>query len=692
MCTRHSGFLAAIATVALATSAVGVPAVVGANVLVPDAEFSPPSDASQAELGTDVAISGNVAVLGSPGRAYAVVRDQATGWGSLSELAITAPPGSDPSGFGMSVAVSGDTIVVGAPQEDMPDPHNAAINLNMAGAAYVFVRDGASWDLQQRLTAAVPGAGDKFGSALAIDGETIAVGAVTEDGAATGVNGDATSDAEADSGAVYVFDRSGTSWSQSAYIKASNTDPGDWFGFSVDVDSNTVVVGAAGEASSSIGAGSNQSNNDRSFAGAAYIFTRSSGSWSQQAYLKPSNTRSGFMFGSSVGVSGATVAVGAAGEDSAATGVGGNQANTSADDAGAVYVFRRSISSWAQQAYIKASNTDADDEFGVSVGLDGDRLVVGAMNESSAATGINGNQASDSEPSAGAAYVFSRSGTSWSQAAYLKASDTDEHDNFGLQVAVSGNSVLVGAPGDAPKSGEELDDVHGGHVFRWVTDVTPPQTQAVVLGLRDGGQINSAPVRVSWSASDETSAVSRLRHTVQIRNRTSSGWSSWRSVVAGTASTEVHATIALGTVFQARARTRDEAGNVGQWALSNTLKAWTRQESKFSKSGGWASASDPQAMGDRVIRSNDANANARLTFTGRGVGAVMPLGPALGTARICVDRGQATEVCVTVNLATAGSGPRRIVALFGGLAVGSHTLDVRVVTGLVILDGAIVLE
>src|SRR5262249_46049315 len=131
-----------------------------------------------------------------------------------------------------------------------------------------------------------------------------------------------------------------------------------------------------------------------------------------------------------------------------ATGIGGNQADNSAFQAGAVYVFTRSGATWSQQAYLKASNTDAFDEFGASVALSagGSTLAVGPTRESSAATGIGGNPADNSASLAGAVYVFTRSGATWSQQAYLKASNTDAGDNFGGSVALSadGSTLAVG--------------------------------------------------------------------------------------------------------------------------------------------------------------------------------------------------------------------------------------------------------
>src|SRR5262249_30416606 len=161
-------------------------------------------------------------------------------------------------------------------------------------------------------------------------------------------------------------------------------------------------------------------------------------------YLKASNTGASDNFGVAVAVSGDTVVVGAAYEGSSATGGNGNQADNTASSSGAAYVFVRSGGVWSQQAYIKASNTGANYIFGYAVAVSGDTLVVGAYQEASNATGVNGNGADNSAASAGAAYVFLRSGTTWSQQAYLKASNTNANDFFGGSVALSGDTLVVG--------------------------------------------------------------------------------------------------------------------------------------------------------------------------------------------------------------------------------------------------------
>ncbi|MEK6642277.1 MAG: FG-GAP repeat protein, partial [Planctomycetota bacterium] len=215
---------------------------------------------------------------------------------------------------------------------------------------------------------------------------------------------------------------------QQAYLKASNTEAGDYFGHSVAVSGDTVVVGAPLEDSNATGVDGDQADNSAGDSGAAYVFVRSGGVWSQQAYLKASNTGDGDEFGISVALSGDTLVAGATAEDSNATGVNGDQADNSAPRSGAAYVFVRSGGVWSQQAYLKASNTGATDEFGFSVAVSGDTAVVGASFEDSNATGVNGDQADNSAADSGAAYVFVRSGGVWSQQAYLKASNTGATD------------------------------------------------------------------------------------------------------------------------------------------------------------------------------------------------------------------------------------------------------------------------
>ena len=317
--------------------------------------------------------------------------------------------------------------------------------------------DGAfsAFAQQAYVKASNTAAGDVFGDSVALsaDGSTLAVGAWGEDSITTGIDGNQADNSAERAGAVYVFVRDATTWRQQAYIKASNSGGNDCFGRSIGLsaDGSTLVVGAYAESSSATGINGDQADNAATYAGAAYVFTRSNTTWSQQAYIKPSNTGAGDFFGRKVALSadGATLAVSAYIEDGAATGINGNQADNSARDAGAVYIFTRAGAIWGQQAYIKASNTGAYDYFGFPMALsnDGSTLAVGAVNEDSADTGIDGNQPNNSAADSGAVYVFRRFGAVWAQQAYIKASNTGAQDRFGSSIALSadGTTMAVGA-------------------------------------------------------------------------------------------------------------------------------------------------------------------------------------------------------------------------------------------------------
>ena len=269
---------------------------------------------------------------------------------------------------------------------------------------------------------------------------------------ASGINGGAAAEANngcSASGAVYIFDRAGTSWSQQAYVKPSNINTGDAFGDSVALSNDTLVVGAPGEDSCATGVNGGaaaEAGNTCGSAGAIYVFTRAATTWSQQAYIKASNADLGDAFGSAVDIDGDTLAVAAPFERSGSAGVQGPQDDSNpVIESGAAYVFTRSGIDWSQQSYIKASNPEYRDEFGHSVAISGDRLVVGAWLEDSSALGVNGEQSNNSAPNSGAGYLFARSGSSWSQLAYLKASNAGDQDYFGWATAIDGDFVVVGA-------------------------------------------------------------------------------------------------------------------------------------------------------------------------------------------------------------------------------------------------------
>ena len=367
--------------------------------------------------------------------------------------------------FGTQIALSADgrVMAVGAPLESVlttgVNGDQTGPGKRHTGAVYLFTQSNGVWSQQAYIKASNTGLDDRFGSSLALsaDGSVLAVGAPGEDSAATGIDGNQSSNSAEFSGAVYVFTQSGDAWSQQAYIKASNTGAGDGFGgsLSLSADGNVLAVGAPGESSNATGTYSNQASNAATYSGAVYVFGNSDGAWSQQVYIKASNTEASDLFGSRLSLSadGRYLAVSAMWEDSLSSGINGDSSNNDSLNSGAVYVFHQNDNeSWLQQAYVKASNPDALDAFGDSLALSsaGDLLVVGASGEGSIATGINGDQTNNSIPNSGAVYVFSRNEADWSQQVYIKASNPDQRDLFGGQLALSqdGSLLAVSATGE----------------------------------------------------------------------------------------------------------------------------------------------------------------------------------------------------------------------------------------------------
>jgi len=336
-----------------------------------------------------------------------------TTWSQQAYVKASNTGAADYFGWSLALSADGNTLAVGAPSEDSSatgiNGNQGDNSANGSGAVYVLRRSGTTWSQQAYVKASNTGAGDGFGTSLALsaDGNTLGVGAPRE-----ASNGNQSDNSAFGSGAVYVFTRSGTSWSQQAYLKASNAGAADRLGRSVAVsaDGNTLAVGALDESSNATGINGNQGDNSADASGAAYVFGRSGTTWTQQAYVKASNTGAGDGFGTSLALSadGNTLAVGATAEDSSATGINGGQGDDSASYSGAVYVFVRGLTTWGQQAYVKASNTGASDGFGTSLALsaDGNTLAVGAPYEDSSATGINGNQGSNTAIKSGAVYLY----------------------------------------------------------------------------------------------------------------------------------------------------------------------------------------------------------------------------------------------------------------------------------------------
>ena len=361
---------------------------------------------------------------------------------------IKASNSDDDDSFGFAVSLDADTLAIGAPNKQVStgsvilNPGQNVPDTVKAGAVYVFARDPASdsWSQQALLKASNADDSDRFGAAVSVHGDILAVGAAAEDSCATEINGgdaDESDNACADAGAVYVFHRSGNTWSQQAYLKAFNSDEGDLLGLSVAVSDDSIAVGAPLEQSCNPGGTSSpQLDNSCDGAGAVYVFTRSGGTWSQQKYFKAfgGGPEPGAEFGQAIDLDGDTLAVGSRFD----------LVGTAAS--GAVYVFHRPSNTtvWTQQAYLNGSNADDFDRFGVSVALSGDTLAVGASWEDSCATGVDGLGTDDGCINSGAVYLFTRESDTWSQEAYLKASNTDTGDFFGGSLGLEDDTLIVG--------------------------------------------------------------------------------------------------------------------------------------------------------------------------------------------------------------------------------------------------------
>lgn len=450
-------------------------------------------------FGSSVAISGNTVIVGTPGdnngvggvnpetsnesarysgAAYIFTFDGAN-WTQEAYLKARYPGGPGSffgvgDTFGSTVAISGDTVVIGAPEEDSRasgiDGDGTDNSLEQSGAAYVFTRRDGVWAQEAYLKAAVPHREDRFGTSVGISGDRIVIGAPTENSNATGVNGDQTNTSRQYAGAAYVFHRSQNGWRQEAYLKASRTTFALRFGLAVAISGDTAVIGS-NDNSSAAGVNGNQNNDDKQGSGAVHVFVLENDGWKEQAFLKASNPDIFDGFGSALAISGHTLIVGAPAEASLATGVDGNQGNNAAPIAGATYIFARSGGVWAQQAYLKASNTEEREYFGTAVAVSGDTAVVGAYYEDGGAVGLNGDASSNSAPQSGAAYIYTRSGSSWILKGYLKSSTTRSNDNYARAVAIDGSHFVVGADGSG---GTNQGEAH------FYMLLTPPET--VVMG------------------------------------------------------------------------------------------------------------------------------------------------------------------------------------------------------------------
>lgn len=357
-------------------------------------------------------------------------------------------------GPAISASYDGTTIAIGdSGSSNSGNTINGDVNDvsgSGVGSAHVYTFNGSSWDYDL-IKASNADNNDYFGSSVALseDGNTLAVGATGEDSnnQSTPSNNDIGGAGE-DSGAVYVFSRSNGTWSQTAYLKASNLSDNADFGVAIDISANgeTLLVGAIAEDSIA------------TYSGAAYVFQYDTGAWTQEAFLKAHNPSTNDSFGSSLGLSadGNAAVIGAFGESSNRSGIfpGTSEAgDDSLSDSGAAYLFSRSGSSWSQDLFIKAPQPDSGDNFGISVDIsgNGDTIAVGSSNEDSTVTGINGNEADNTGSNNGAVFVYSNGSGTWQKEAYIKPNVSDNSDQFGFRISLSkdGNTLATTAPREA---------------------------------------------------------------------------------------------------------------------------------------------------------------------------------------------------------------------------------------------------
>ncbi|MFH1811008.1 MAG: hypothetical protein ABIJ09_19865 [Pseudomonadota bacterium] len=357
------------------------------------------------DFGRSVALDGDTALIGAQnvdngttinvGAAYVYVRT-VSGWAEQAKLSVGSPDQQAEERFGYSVALQGDRAVVGAYRADATGMQQGP------GAVYVFTRNGSSWTQSAKLVALDRANIDQFGVAVALDGDTIVVGANNEE---------ANSSTNSNRGAAYVFVFNGSTWEEQTKLVATDFAANHLFGSAVAISGDTVVIGAPTDIAV------------LALTGSAYVFSRTGTTWSQQGKLTPADGTADDEFGAAVAVAGDTAVIGARRHDHGTT------------DAGGAYVFTRSASTWTFRVELQASARSASDFFGSAVALQDGAVAIGAY-------GVD----SSTLLTAGAAYLFEGAAASWSLVDKLVATAPDGNELLGWSVALRDRAVLVGAP------------------------------------------------------------------------------------------------------------------------------------------------------------------------------------------------------------------------------------------------------
>ena len=425
-----------------------------------EAKLTASDGAPPAFYGFSVSIDGNSAIVGAwmqgglKGAAYVYTR---TGANWTQEAKLTASDGAPPDEFGYSVSMDGNYAIVGMYNDN-----------NARGSAYVFERTGTNWTQEAKLIASDGQSGDGFGYTVSINGNTAIAGAWRDENL---------------TGAAYVYTRTGTNWTQQAKLYALDGEINDYFGYSVSIKGDSAIVGA---------------RNKNDITGAAYVYTRTGTSWTQDAKLIASDGEPGDQFGLSVSINGGFAIVGAPGSTGTTT--------------GATYVYTRTGTNWTQQAKLVGSDSEINSGFGWSVSINGDSIIAGSPG------GDNNN---------GSAYIFTCTGANWTQEAKLTASDATPGDFFGLSVSISGGSAIAGAFGDDGYKGS-------AYVFR---------SQVVLqIGIIKGGfgvtsTITNTGVadatNVSWSIKFDGGLVFPKEKTGTIDTLAAGGQQTMKAIVFG---------------------------------------------------------------------------------------------------------------------------------------------------------------
>jgi hypothetical protein len=509
-------------------------------------KLTPPGDAYGFNFGRSVGIDGDTAVVGAlgedgadapAGAAYVYVRS-GSAWAEQQKL--VPGDGAADDGFGSAAALNGDTAVVAAPFDDDKGTNS--------GSAYVFVRVGSTWTLQQKLVASDGAAGDEFGRmSIALFGDTVLVGAYGD------------GDMGAYSGSVYVFTRTGSVWAQQQKLTASDGTAYHWFGQSVSLYADTALIGAYGD------------DEKATDAGAAYVFVRTGTTWTLQRKLTAGDSIPSLNFGSAVALSGDTALIGA------------NRDDDKGSSSGSAYVFLRQSGAWSLQQKLVASDGVDNDYFGTSVALYGDRAVVGSYDD-------------DKGENSGSAYVYLRQSGSWGEQQKIVASDGATGDYFGTSLAMSASRVLVGVPQDDDRG----ENGGSAYVFEDSGSGFTQQTKIMPTGV-GAKQYNFGE---SVSLQGDTALVGGTRQTwrkggVHVVVRSGNTWSVQAEIpqIEGDGNTRFGGSVSLFGDTALVGACEGSLGEVGSaYVYVRSGSAWTLQKKLTASDGvtidmfGWATS------------------------------------------------------------------------------------------------------